>query len=66
MHQKQRGEKLWKYLKQIAVRPNKAPANTANLARFVARPRNPRAPELPECQHTGQGELNNDQQHRGG
>lgn len=63
MHQEQCGDELWKYLKQITVRPNKAPAYTGNLARFVTRPCDPSAPELTECQHTGQGKLNDGQQH---
>src|SRR3954468_22243536 len=35
MHQKKSGNELWKYLEQISVRTNKAPADTGNLTRFV-------------------------------
>ena len=44
VHQEQCGNELWKYLKQVTVRTNEAPANTCNLAHFVTRPCNPRAP----------------------
>ena len=44
MNQEQCGDELWKYLEQIAVRPNKASAYTGNLARFVTRPRDPSTP----------------------
>jgi len=44
MHQEQGGDELWKYLKQVTVRPNKAPAHTCNLARFVTGPCDPSAP----------------------
>ena len=63
MHQEQCGDELWKYLEQITVRPNKAPAQTRNLARLVARPCDPGTPKLAECQHTGQGKLNDGQQY---
>ena len=63
MQQEQCGDELWKYLKQITVRPNKAPAYTCNFARFVTSPCDPSTPELPKCQHTGYGKLNDGQQH---
>ena len=44
MHQEHGGDELWKNLKQVTVRPNKAPANPCNLARFVTRPCYPSAP----------------------
>ena len=53
MDQEQCGDELWKYLKQITVRPNKAPAYTCNFARFVTRPCDPSTPELTEGQHAG-------------
>ena len=53
MHQEQCGDELWKYLEQITVRPNKAPAYTCNFARFVTSPCNPSTSELTEGQHAG-------------
>ena len=63
MNQEQCGDELWEYLNQITVRPNKAPAYTFNLARVVPRSCDPTAAELTECQHAGQGKLNDGQQH---
>jgi len=63
MHQEQCSQELWKYLKQITVRPNKASAYTCNLARLVTRPCDPTTSELTERQHTGQGKLNDGQQY---
>ena len=46
MHEEQRGDELRKYLKQIAVGSNEAAAGSCDFTRFVARPRDPRPPEL--------------------
>jgi hypothetical protein len=43
MHQEQCRNEARKYLKQVTVGTNKAPANTCNLARFITRPRDPSA-----------------------
>ncbi len=64
MDEKKGSNELWKYFKEIAMRPDKAAADTAYFAGAVAISCNPCTPKLAQCKNARNGELDRSQQKR--